>query len=241
MGLFSGIGKLFGAGKGESKYRDEINKALAEYERLNAPTIDQLGGGAISSAYGKEDPRLRDLQMQTIDDLRGIYEAEGLDDRAQARLDEIRRKEDIQSRGAREAISQNARSRGMGTNDLVDQLINVQRGADRRSGQDMQVAGDLEQRKMAALQGAGNMATSTRGQEFNKMSALDRIREFNQQNKEDAYRTRFGIDKGIVDSKAGIYENRGVSRGTQQDAQNYTGKKIVGKVAKKVPILGSFF
>ena len=113
MGLFSGIGKLFGAGKGEKYNREYLQRALDEYGNLDIPTIAELGGDAITSSYADEDPYTRDAMIGVIDELRGIYEAEGLDDRAKARLDDIRRREDIQTRGAREAIQQGARSRCM--------------------------------------------------------------------------------------------------------------------------------
>ena len=59
MGLFSGIGKLLGAGKGEKYNREYLQKALDEYGDLRIPTVDELGGTPISSSFSEEDPALQ--------------------------------------------------------------------------------------------------------------------------------------------------------------------------------------
>ena len=231
----SKIGKLFGAGDSQSKYnREELQNALDEYKRLYQPTVGQLGAGPIKSSYGKEDPRLKRYQMSAIEDLRNLYSQGGLDANARARLDEIRRREDTQARGAREAITQNARARGVGGGSLVDQLINAQSSADRRSAADTQVSADAENRAMRALLDSANLSGDVRGQDFQKMSALDAIKRFNAQNRADAYQQRFQNQYGVAGQKSGLYTKMGEAAAKGEDQNFGFGTGVLGGVGKLV-------
>ena len=232
MNRISQIGQIFGAGAGEDDYQAYIQKALDEYAKLKQPTVDQLSGGNVTSSYSSEDPRTRDVQMSAIDELRNLYANHGVDARSKANLDEIRRSEDLRARGAREAINQNQASRGFSGGSAANQMLNAVGSADRRSARDTQVYGQNEGRAMDALLNSTRFAGDVRGQDFNKMSALDRIKEFNNNNKSNAYQQNFNNAYGITGKRADLYGNRGKSMADQYNQRFGFGSEIIGTAAK---------
>lgn len=232
MGLFSSIGGFLGAGKGEKYRQEDINRAIDLYKNLNQPSVDQLMGGTVRSAYRNEDPRLKQYQMGAIENLRNIYSQGGLDANAKARLDEIRRREDLQSRGAREAIMQDSRSRGVGGGNVLAQMLNAQASADRRSAADTQVSADAETRAIQALLDSANLSGSVRGQDFEKMSALDRIKEFNNRNRANAYQRNYQNRYDVTGNIADLYAGRGLSRANQENQKFGLGTGIASELWK---------
>lgn len=233
------IGKLFGAGKSQTKYnRQELEKAQNLWKNMQSPSVGDLTGGKVTSAYGREDPRLKQYQLSAIDDLRNIYSQGGLDANAKARLEDIRRKEDMQARGAREAIMQDARSRGVGGGSLVGQMMNAQGSADRRSYADTQVAADAEQRAIKALMDSANLSGNVRGQDFQKMSALDKIKEFNARNRADAFQQNFQNRYNVGAQRSGLYKNMGEAMAQGEDQNFGFGTGVLGGamgLLKKAP------
>lgn len=232
--VLPGIGKLTGAGGGEDARREYYQRALDEYGQLYQPTVDQLSGGNIKSAYGKENPRLRNYQLNAIDELRDLYNSKGLDDRAKAKLDEIRRGEDRLARGAREAILMDSRTRGVSGGPVSTQMLNAVGSADRRSAADTQVFADAEGRAIDALLNSASLSGNVRGQDFQKMSALDKIKEFNNRNRANAYQQRFSNARGVTDARAGIYGSIGDSKADQYQKRWSVVPNVVGKVMDTV-------
>jgi hypothetical protein len=227
------IGKMFGAGKSQTKYnREEIEKAQNLWKNMKAPSVNDLMGKKVTSSYNQEDPRLKQYQLSAIDDLRNIYSQGGLDANAKARLEDIRRKEDMQSKGAREAIMQDARSRGVGGGSLVSQMMNAQGSADRRSYADTQVAADSEQRAIKALMDSANLSGDVRRQDFSKMSALDKIKEFNARNRADAFQQNFANRYNVGAQRSGLYKNMGEAMATGEDQNFGFGTGVLGGAAK---------
>lgn len=224
------IGKATGAGKGEDYRQQELQKALDEYKNLYQPSIGQLSGGNIRSSYQNEDPRLKRYQMGAIENLRNIYSQGGLDANAKARLDEIRRREDLQARGAREAIMQDSRSRGVGGGNVLSQMLNAQASADRRSAADTQVSADAETRAIQALLNSANLSGDVRGQDFERMSALDAIKRFNTQNRANAYQQRFANQYGVAGDRANIYGGIGDARANQYQKRWSVVPNVIGKM-----------
>lgn len=231
MSLLGKIGGFFGAGSGEGKNQEEIRRAIDLYKNLNQPTIGELSGGNLRSSYASEDPRLKRYQMGAIENLRNIYSQGGLDANAKARLDEIRRREDLQARGAREAIMQDSRSRGVGGGNVLSQMLNAQASADRRSAADTQVSADAETRAIQALLDSANLSGDVRGQDFEKMSALDAIKKFNLQNRANAYQQRFTNRYGVTGSMADLYSGLGSSRAAQENQRFMAVPSVIGKAA----------
>lgn len=228
----SSIGKVLGAGKGEARNQEEIQKALDEYANLYQPTVSQLGGKGIKSAYSNEDPRLRDYQLSTIEQLQNLYKNGGVDARSRAALDTIRRSEDRVNRGNMGAIEMDARSRGIGGGSPLSKIVSAIGSADRRSAADTQVYGQNEGRAMDALLGSADLAGGVRGQDFQKMSALDRIRQFNKENSINAYQRRFGNSMDVKGARADLYTGKGASRAAQYNQQFGTGAGILKELWK---------
>lgn len=230
--LFSKLGSFLGAGKGEGYRQEEIKKAMDLYKNLQQPSVGQLTGGNLRSSYANEDPRLKRYQMGAIENLRNIYSQGGLDANARARLDEIRRREDLQARGAREAIMQDSRTRGIGGGNRIAQLINAQSSADRRSMADTQVAADAETRAMQALLNSANLSGDVRGQDFQKMSALDRIKEFNNRNRSNAYQQAFQNRYNVTGQRSDLLTGLGQSRAGQENQRFGLGTGIAKELWK---------
>lgn len=237
MGLFSRIGGYFGAGKAEKSNQEELAKAQELWKKLKTPTVDQLVGGELKSSYANEDPRLKDYQMSVIQSLQDLYQGGGIDARSAANLDTIRRNEDRRMRGNREALLQNQRSRGIQGGSLVDQILNANASADRRSAENMQVFADNEGRAIDALLNSAELSGNVRGQDFNKMAALDRIAEFNNRNRSNAVQQEFQNRYGVTGKRSDLYKDFGTSRRDQGDRNFDFGAGIIGGAGK---LLGKY-
>jgi len=222
--IIPGIGDIFGAGGGEEARQGEYDKALDLYDNLP----DYQYAGNVSSAYANEDPQLRDYQLNAIQSLQDLYKNGGVDASTTAALDKIRRDEDVNTRGSREAIMQDYRSRGLQGGDLLATLTNAQSSADRRNAGDTQAAGDAATRGLTALYNSGNLAGTTRGQDYERMSALDRIAEFNNQNRQNYYNNSYNNAYNVANQKSGIYTGVGNSKADQYNQQYGFGSTILG-------------
>lgn len=134
------------------------------------------------------DPRLKQAQMQALSSLQDIGQNNGLTDMDRAQLADIQNQENVQSKGARDAILQNAQMRGMGGSglEMLSQLQNEQDSATRRSMRDTSVAGMAQQRALQAIQQAGQLGGQIGEQQFGQQAqvagAQDAINRFNTAN-----------------------------------------------------------
>lgn len=134
------------------------------------------------------DPALKKAQMDALLGLQEISEG-GLTKMDEANLSRIRNEENTAARGQREAILQNAQSRGMGGSglELMANLQNSQDAATRASQRDMDVAATAQERALQALIQGGQMGGQMQAQDFNQQAqvagANDAISKFNAQNK----------------------------------------------------------
>ena len=135
------------------------------------------------------DPRLRDAQLNALDDLVNIADNDGLDATAKARLNLVNRNAATEERGARDAIIQNANARGIGGSglELAQKLISNQGSASRRSDQSFDAAAEAEQRALQAIMSSGQLGGQIRGQDFDQDSRVaaagDAINRFNAANR----------------------------------------------------------
>lgn len=131
------------------------------------------------------DPRLKDAQYNALAQMRDIADSGGLTAEDKALLSDIDRQEAAKERGSRGAILQNAQARGVGGSglELMDQLVNSQNAATRRSSQDLDVAALAQKRALDAIRGTAELGGNLRGQEYgeaaDKASAQDIINRFN--------------------------------------------------------------
>lgn len=135
------------------------------------------------------DPRLKQAQMDALLGLQDISDG-GLTAMDEANLGRIRNEENTAARGQREAILQNAASRGLGGSglELMSQMQNQQDSATRTSQRDMDVAGMAQQRALDALIKGGQLGGQMQAQDFSQQAqsaqANDAISKFNAQNKQ---------------------------------------------------------
>ncbi len=136
------------------------------------------------------NPAETQAQLEALQGLQNISNEGGLTAIDQAKLGQIKTQEDVQARGAREAILQNARARGVGGSglELESQLMNAQNAATDQSQRDLDVGALAEQRALQALiaggQLGGQMQQTEFGQKAQIANAEDAINRFNAANQQ---------------------------------------------------------
>lgn len=137
------------------------------------------------------DPGLKRQQMDALSGLTEISDAGGMTDMDKANLSRISNEENSQARGQREAILQNAQSRGLGGSglELMSQMTNQQDAATRKSQRDLDVAGMAQERALDALMQGGQLAGDISAQDFGQQAQIaganDAISRFNAQNQQN--------------------------------------------------------
>lgn len=154
---------------------EDAQAALAESSKMNGISLD---------------PNLKKAQMDALSGLQDISSGGGLSASDKANLSHINSDEMTQQRGQREAILNNAQSRGLGGSglELMAQLQNQQDSATRQSQKDLDVAGMAQNRALQALQQGGQLAGQIGAQDFGQQAqvagANDAISKFNTQNQQ---------------------------------------------------------
>jgi len=163
-----------------------------------------------ASAYEQMDPATRAAQMGALGDLQDVVSSDGMDPQARAALYELQSQGATQERGQREAILQNAAARGIGGSglELGSQLANQQGSATSLANQGFQSAADANARKMAAIQGVGQLGGQVWGQDAQAAAAQNAINQFNTANRQST-------------------ENQNVGWRNQADAQNLAEKQRI--------------
>lgn len=202
MGLFSGP-----KDKSSGKYQaalDTVNKVKVPSIEEQKIQLEQLvQQGVITpeemQLYLQEnsglkdisvDPRFKQAQVNALEQLQTIGSEGGLTAIDRAKLANITDAQNVEERGSREAIEQNARERGIGGSDfsLASKLISGQESANRASRQGTDVAALAEQRALDAMLAAGNMGGQMDQAEFDKQAriaaAQDAINQFNTANRQ---------------------------------------------------------
>lgn len=175
QGLGSGLGAYFG----DQMSRGDLDKILqylqAQYDDTSKLDPSQLGKTAFDSA----DPATRAAQMKALNQLAGISDAQGLDPMARAANAASERQAAGYEQSQRGAINQDMQARGMGGSgaEMASLLQAQQSGANRVATADQQNAATAQQRQMAAIEGAGQLAGGIRGQDYQKAGAEDSAKE----------------------------------------------------------------
>lgn len=216
MGLLSDIlSGGPGSGSADAKYQEAI-KAISN---VYVPTLEEqkvelerlVEAGVLTPeemqtflqepsamAELQADPRFREAQTNALAKLQDIVEQGGLTATDRARIQDIIDAQNVEERGAREAIAQNARERGIGGSDfeLVSKMVSQQGSANRAARQGMDVAALAEQRALDALKGSADLGsrleTQQFGQEAEKAKAQDIINQFNTANRQNVQQANVG-------------------------------------------------
>ncbi len=198
--------------KGYGADQKRLDEALRQFSGLEVPTVEEqqvnleklVQQGVITAEEAEfvradpsaftnlnVDPTGRQAELQALDKLQGIFGSGGMDAQAKARLSQIQNEIGTSSRGAREAIMQNAAERGISGSgfELVNKMNEQQGSATRANQAAVQAAADAEQRALQAISQSGSLGGQVRGQDYAqesaKASAIDTINKFNTANRQD--------------------------------------------------------
>jgi hypothetical protein len=179
------------------------------------------------------DPSLKQNQMDALLGLQDISDSGGLTSGDQANLSKIRTDEDTAARGKREAIIQNAQSRGLGGSglELMSQMQNQQDSATRNSQRDMDVAGQAQERALQALMQQGQLSGQIQNQDFNqqaqKAQANDAISQFNAQNQQAQINQNVGARNAAQAANLGTKQNIANSNVATANTQQQFNKGLI--------------
>jgi hypothetical protein len=176
----------------------------------------------------QQDPETKAAQMAALQGLQDITSGGGMTAMDRQKLNQIATEEATRSRGAREAIMQQAQARGAGGSgmDILAQLQNQQESANRASSRDIDVAAMAQQRALEALQQQGQLAGQIGQQGFQqgaqRAQAQDEISKFNAQNRQQVGMSNVAarnLAQGANLSNQQQIANANVSAANQQAAQ----------------------
>jgi hypothetical protein len=152
---------------GVPKYADPTMQDPSEAAKAQA---DREALGAAKEALG------------SIED---VYKQGGLTAIDRARLEEIRRRNQMQERASREAILSDLEQRGQAGSgvELASRLINEQGSAERQTQEALGVEALAEQRALQAMRDAGTLGRTLSQDEFNRQfqtgASTDEVNRFN--------------------------------------------------------------
>jgi len=181
----------FGAQQQAAQAFDRLESQIPEFQKYDLgqyadfPELQQMiEAEKLKSAYEEGGGEGFDARMRALNRLEGISET---GQTAQGELERARMNADsgMRDKAARDAILSREQEMSGGNNTgrrLQDQLLNAQSGADRRAMGDLSVQANMENSRMAALQGVGQMGSSLTADQQRQQEARDRIAQFNNQN-----------------------------------------------------------
>jgi len=130
-------------------------------------------------------PAILSAQNMALTKMQQIADQGGLTAQDRAALAQIQDQQATASRGAQEAITQDAARRGVGGSgvELAQRLLANQAAATRGANAGLQVAADAEKRRMDAINNSATLSSNMRNQSFNedaqKAQAQDAINRYN--------------------------------------------------------------
>lgn len=171
LALLMGGGELAGSFLGEMFGGDDRDAAMRAISGVNAE----------ANPLKAEDPRLKKLQMQALEQMYATASQGGMDPQAKAALLQAQTQNAAAERGARGAITQNAQARGVGGSgvEYLSSLANQQGAASRNNLAGTQAAGDARTRALMAMQGTLSGGGSVRGSDLNYQNSKAAIDQFN--------------------------------------------------------------
>ncbi len=200
----------------EIQLQQLVQQGVLSPEDAQAALADESAMSGITL-----DPNLKKAQLDALAGLQDISDSGGMTLMDQANLRKTQDQINTESRGAREAILQNAQMRGMGGSglEMLSQMQNQQDAATRSANAGLQTAATAQERALQALIQGGETAGNIRGQDFNEQAqvagAQDAISKFNAQNQQqinmmntqarnDAQAGNLAAKQGISDSNTGL-------------------------------------
>jgi hypothetical protein len=222
------------AGKSEMEKATKLQKdSIARLEALGIPSIEAqrialeapelvgqleaeiLGPSALESV--SVDPRLRQAQMQALEQMSGLADV-GLGAEDRAAFNELRRGASAQAQAQAQSVLQNAAAQGTldSGSALAAQLMAGQQSADRMSQEGDRLAANAAAARRQALQSKAQFASQLGQQDFSQKAtsaqARDAINQFNTQNRQNVAGTNLANRQSIA--------NQGTATRNQQEMYN---------------------
>ena len=207
-----------------------VEQGVLTPEQAQAQLADRSETDNIST-----DPRTKEAQMAALSGLQDIANSGGMTDSDEVNLNHIRNDEDTAARGKREAILQNAASRGLGGSglELMSQMQNQQDAATRTSARDMDVSAQAKDRALQALMDAGKMGGDIQAQDFSqqatKANANDAIAKFNAQNQQQVGLTNTAANNAAQAANLANKQSVANANVGQRNSQQQYNKELLQK------------
>ena len=156
-----------------------------EVDPIAAAKADLVTAGPSAMESVSTDPRLKDQQTASLAALNELATNGGMTAADEANLERVKSEVGQADRGRREAILQNAASRGMGGSgmELLAQLDSSQAATDQAAQRGLDINGMAQARALDAMMKGGQLAGDVRGQDFGEQSAIasakDTMSKFN--------------------------------------------------------------
>lgn len=165
-----------------------IEKMMAEFDGVSLPDIqrilaEELGPQAMEGVFA--DDELAGLEREALDEMLRVGRSGGLTLEDKAALNTIGNKTARQNRAANDAVREQMAARGQsgGGAELAMKLANNQAAAQRRSEEDMHLAGVAQRRGFDAMLAGGRMAGGMRERDFSEKArraeAADKRAQYN--------------------------------------------------------------
>lgn len=268
-GLVGGVTDILTGGSRE-KQNEAAMQAIQSLQSLETPDPEQMkvnlqelvSQGVITpeqaqsalvdaNAYNQIslDPTTRNAQLNALRSLQDISD-DGFSSQQASDLARIKSNQAAESRGAQEAILQNAAQRGVagGGLEMLSRMQAQQAQAGQRNLADLNVAAQADQNKLAALQQIGQLGGNIRSQDYAqeqaKAQAQNTINQFNAGQMQRTNELNTGIrnqaqGQNLAERQRISDANTGISNQQQMHNQGLSQQDFENKYRKAGGVAGA--
>lgn len=206
-GTLGDIAGYFESSGDRDKAMQDLEKARQTYEGVDPKIAAQEAGPSGLPAAGAAS---RGAQMDALANLQRRYSQGGLDALSRANISQVEQENANAGRTAAAGAMEEANRRGTGGggNAIVNAQVAGQNAANRNAQQTLTVAGQADQARLAATQGAGALAGDARGQDYQAATAQDAINRFNAGQRQGAEQSTAQNSLARAGGIAGGYNNQ---------------------------------
>ena len=248
------LGEWWASSDDEEKQR-LIDEAASLYGDISAPTLEKVLAEKVGASAYEGIPRdFGNLQARNRA-LNAIIE-EGLSGgqslQSQMEMEGARRATSAEELQARQAVLQQAQSRGLGGQGaLVAQMQAQQAGADRMSMAGLQSAADARTRALQALSQGGSMAGQAEESDFGRAARIaesrDAIARFNAQQAQQANLYNAGLAQQGFQNRLALADRQAEAKYARADAAGVRGDRkrrlthgVVGGIGDAATMYGLY-
>jgi hypothetical protein len=247
MLIMSAVGALVGAIGGAiaegdfEKARALRQQALDEYGEDILPVLDRVVAQEVGeSAFAQltEDPSIRGAQTDVMDELRNVYESEGMTDADRAALQVAQNEVAQRAASDRASLQQRLARTGQTGNAALEAAAGATISGDAVGATaDMTLRAQMaaRQRALQALTARGGLAGDVRGADLAfgsaRASGQDRINLFNASQRADAANQNNANALSVFNAEIALKNARNTARGQLADEINRKGQRTAQSAA----------